>query len=176
MRLKIFLLAFLFLSCSPWFKFGSERKGDVGEPILLVMKNGFQYRGELVAVEDSGIVFRYMDKVYGVNFVDINRIKVVSYRLRKRRSLLITLLAVADVPLILSLYRISGGVWVIFAASVPVIAAVSSSKYLNFKPPLGPGEISILKSYSRYPKGLTVEDKRKLLKFYGQKKFLSLSG
>jgi len=158
-----------------------------GDQARIRLISGTQFSGELLAVNDTALYFLAgksdtgltPNAVVRLSIPEVDRVHVNDYSLQSRIGLAMVA-AVALDGLTIYAFRSGSLGWplYVFAAAVPVAVAAYfwGNPKVDFKPPRGPAERAGLKSYCRYPQGLTGAQWQVLLQDQHQSDFLTPPG
>jgi hypothetical protein len=134
----------------------------------------FDHKGELLALDDSSLFFKYEERLYKFPLSDISKVYVHGYSLESVKVPAMIGLLLIDIMVVTGetddeniLNPIYGG-----SAILTPIIFLSGDAKVNFKPPFKDDDLQKIKLYCRYPQGLTQEQWGTLLKAHNQEVFL----
>jgi len=171
MRVKFILIfsSILFLCC------GSQVNvlKPEGETVRLKLKNNLKYDGELFAVNDTALFLGSQAKLYEVPLSNVENVYVHGYSLRKKKML------GSIAPMLFCAIPFWEGIkeaWLPAASleALTILSWFTGDPKVSFSPPLKNKDFEKLHLYCRYSQGLTHENWRQLLQYYGQEEFLKL--
>ncbi len=147
-----------------------------GESVsITISDNNAKYDGELLTVADSALFLAYDAKLLKISLSKIKSVFVHGFDLTSQKIAVMIPLVLVDA---LMASELENSAWAVsFGALMPitVYTFITSGPKVSFSSPLDNGHIKKLNLYSRYPQGLSAEQWKKLLQFYAQEDFLTLS-
>ncbi|MFB3100485.1 MAG: hypothetical protein ACE1ZM_03470 [Gammaproteobacteria bacterium] len=177
--LILILSIFLFSSCT--YRSLVNVQKPQGESVsITISDNNAKYDGELLTVADSALFLAYDAKLLKISLSKIKSVFVHGFDLTSQKIAVMIPLVLVDALMVDALRgsELENSAWAVsFGALMPitVYTFITSGPKVSFSSPLDNGHIKKLNLYSRYPQGLSAEQWKKLLQFYTQEDFLTLS-
>ena len=145
-----------------------------GDKAIIVVDNYREYRAELLAVNDTSLIFDNSGRLYSIGWDQVKSVSVIGYN--PRFYALPGFYIITDLiagPALLQIYPPIGVLAFVHAGCI-MMSLYDQSQHSFFKPGSLAKDRERLKPYCRYPQGLTEPQWREVLTVYEQEGFKEL--